>query len=98
MPRVELNAPVMGDTGRFLAHIRPDAVSRKAGLHSSNAGMAPHLQNQERVAGGGSSCISGPMESRQHPPKLSVCGCALLLQFTRNAPFDCVFLPPEPFP
>ena len=69
--RTELEPPVMGDTGCFLAHIRPDDTSGKAGLHSSNARMAPHLRSWERAAGGGSSCISGPVESRQRPRKLS---------------------------
>lgn len=66
----ELDALVMGAVGHFLAHLRPDDASGKARLDSSDVGMAPHLPRQKRVAGGGSSCIPGPMESRQHLPKL----------------------------
>lgn len=69
--RAELDAPVTGAVGRIVAHLWPDDASGKAGLDSSNAGVAPHLRRWERVAGGGSGCISGPMESRQHLPKLN---------------------------
>lgn len=68
----ELDAQVMGAVGCFLAHLKPDDASRKAGPDGSNAGVA--LWRWERVAGGGgggSGRISGPMESRQHLPKLS---------------------------
>lgn len=67
----ELDAPIMGAIGCFSACFRPDDANEKAGLDNSDAGMGPHLRIWEQVAGGGSSCISGPVASRQHLAKLS---------------------------
>lgn len=94
----ELDEPVMGAIGRFLAHLRPDDASGKAGLDSSNAGKVPHLWRWERVAGGGSSCISRPMEPRQHLPKLSGSWLCPASAIHVQCPLYPLFLPPAPFP
>jgi len=88
----------MGAIGSFSAHPRPDDASEKAGLDSSNTGMAPRLWRWERVAGGGSRCISGAWSPGSTFQCSVVRGCALLLQFTCNAPFDPLFLPLAPLP